>query len=139
VTPIHVVGRGATLREAFAEAALGVFALAVEPAHVEEREAREVRAHGDTEAALLARWIDECLYVHEVEGFVCRRIEVPVFETRRGGGGEPFRLHAFLHGEPADPGRHAPRAKVKALHRGSAVVRPAPDGFEVMVALDLDL
>ena len=47
-----------------------LFAAAVDPASVEETEVREVRAHGAGVPALLHRWLEECLYVHEIEGFV---------------------------------------------------------------------
>src|SRR4030095_1251688 len=66
-----------TRADAFAQAALGVFALIVRPEEVETRERREVRAQADSRERLLVGWINECLYVHESAGFV----------VRRGGGG----------------------------------------------------
>ena len=74
----EVVARGGTLPQAFIEAVLGLFALAVDPAAVDPREARETRAHGASLEALLAHWIGECCYVHEMEGFVCHRIDFAV-------------------------------------------------------------
>src|SRR5213594_3285601 len=68
---------GPTRAEAFAQAALGVLALVADPATVTAREAREVRAQADGPETLLAAWIDECLYVHEIEAFVVSRGEVP--------------------------------------------------------------
>ena len=90
-----VIGRGPTHAEAFVQTALGVFALIVEPGSVEERESREVRAHGESLEALLVAWINECLYVHEVEGFVARRVALEVFDTTPRAGGEPLRLHSI--------------------------------------------
>lgn len=95
--PIRV--RAATLGAAFVGAALAVSRIAFEPESIDEREVREVRAHGPTPAALFARWIDECRYVHEVEGFAWRRIDLAVFDAEPRPGAEPMRLHAFLHGE----------------------------------------
>ncbi|MCI0548778.1 MAG: archease [Candidatus Rokubacteria bacterium] len=94
-----IVGRGPGLAEAFAEAARGVFALLAPPDQVSEREVREVRAHGESLERLLESWVAECLYVHDIEGFVARRIELIVFEASPRPGGEPLRLHAILHGE----------------------------------------
>jgi SHS2 domain-containing protein len=105
-----VVGRGATLPEAFAQVALGVFALLANPASVEERDAREVRAHGSAPEALLVNWLNECLYLLDVEGFVPRRVEFTIFALDASApGGEPLRLHCLLHGEDLDPARHIPR------------------------------
>jgi SHS2 domain-containing protein len=97
--------RGATLQQAFTEAALQVFALAVDPAVVRPSEVREVRAHGSSLGALLGQWIAECSYVHEIEGFACHAIEFAVFDVDPSAGAEPMRLHAFLYGEAVSPER----------------------------------
>jgi len=98
---------------AFAQAALGVFALIVRPDEVEEREHREVRAQADSPERLLVGWINECLYVHEIEGFVVRRVEVDTCTETV--------VHGVLHGEEVDAARHQLGTIVKAatLHRVS--------------------
>lgn len=106
ITPIEV--RAESLQAAFVEAALAVSRVAFDPDRVEEREVREVRAHGPTPAALFAKWMDECSYVHEVEGFAWRRIDLAVFDAEPRAGAEPMRLHAFLHGDDADDASSAP-------------------------------
>jgi len=108
---VGVEAWGLTRSDAFAQAALGVFALIVKPEEVQERERREVRAQADSPEQLLASWINECLYVHEIEGFVVRRVEVDTCTTTL--------VHGLLHGEELDPGRHRLGTIVKAatLHR----------------------
>ena len=108
---VGVEAWGPTRAEAFAQASLGVFALIVKPEEVQERERREVRAQADSPERLLASWINECLYVHEIEGFVVRRVEVDTCTTTL--------VHGLLHGEELDPGRHRVGTIVKAatLHR----------------------
>jgi SHS2 domain-containing protein len=120
---------GPTREDVFAQAALGVLALIVSPEEITEREVREVRAQGDTPEALLVNWINECLYVHEVEGFVVRRIEL----TRLG----PDRLHAFLHGEALDASRHRPGTVVKAATMHEVSVVATPEGHEARVIVDV--
>ena len=96
-----MVGRGPTLPETFEQVALGVFALLADPASVEERDAREVRAHGSASGTLLVNWLNECLYVLDVEGFVPRRVEFTILALDASApGGEPLRLHCRLHGRP---------------------------------------
>lgn len=126
---------GPTLPDAFSSIALALFAAAVDPASVEETEVREVRAHGPSPAALLQRWLEECLYVHEVEGFACRSIEFAVFDSASTAGAEPLRLHAFLRGEPVDAGRHEARAVIRAVASGS--VEASEGGFRVQATVDL--
>lgn len=126
-----------TLRDAFTRIALSLFAAAVDPASVDETEVREVRAHGAGVAALLRRWLEECLYVHEVEGFACRSIELVVFEAMPTAGGEPLRLHAFLRGEPVEPARHQVRESIRGIGSDGLAVETLPDGFRVRARLEL--
>jgi len=129
-----VVGHGATLPEAFAQVALGIFALVADPASVEERDAREVRAHGTAPERLLVNWLNECLYVMDVEGFVARRVEFSMFALDAGAqGGEPLRLYSRLHGEDLDPARHIPRETVRGIRAEGAFVLEAGNGSEARV------
>jgi SHS2 domain-containing protein len=126
---VGVHGWGATRSEAFAQATLGVFALVVVPDQVEVREQREVRAQAEAPEALLVAWIDECLYVHEIEGFVARSVEMTVCTDTLA--------HGVLHGEPLDPSHHRVGTAAKgATHRQVSVgVR---DGIhEVRVTVDV--
>ena len=127
----------ATLPDAFARIGLALFATAVDPASVEEAEVREVRAHGVGVAALLRRWLEECLYVHEVEGFACRSIEFAVFDISPAGGGEAVRLHAFLRGEPVEPARHRVRHLIRGIGPYEPTVEALPEGFRVRAALEV--
>ena len=129
-----MVGRGETLPEAFAQVALGVFALLADPASIEERDAREVRAHGRAPEALLVNWLNECLYVLDVEGFVARRVEFGSFALDAGApGGEPLRLYCRLHGEDLDASRHIPRESVRAIVASGALVVSSGKGSEARV------
>ena len=126
-----IVARGATLQEAFTEAVLSVFALAADPAGVAAREVREVRAHGPSLPALLAHWIGECAYLQEIEDFACHTIDLVVFETEFRAGGEPMRLHAFLHGEP----RVSQGQRLAGSSREISI-RPVADGYEIHLVME---
>ena len=108
---VGVRGWGLSRAAAVAQLTLGVFSLIAAPGNVEARERREVRAQAEGPEALLVTWVDECLYVHEIEGFVVRRVEVDTCTTTL--------VHGLLHGEELDPGRHRLGTIVKAatLHR----------------------
>lgn len=118
---------GPTRAEAFAQAALGVLALVADPSTVAPREAREVRAQADGPETLLAAWIDECLYVHEIEAFVVSRVEVTACSDTV--------VHGRLYGEPLDAGRHRLGTVVKAatLHGVSVQVREGRHEVEIIV------
>ena len=119
---------GPTRGEAFAQAALGILALIVAPDDVEARETREVRAQGDAPDTLLVAWVNECLYVHEIEGFVARRVEV-------NACGDTL-VHGVLHGEALDAPRHRPGAAVKAAALRRVSVGEREGRHEVSVVVD---
>ena len=114
---------------AFAEAALGVLALVVDPETVEARESRDVRAQADTPETLLVAWVDECLYVHEIEGFVARYVDV----TECSGSV----VHGRLHGESLDPGRHRLGTVVKAATLHGVSVAAGDGRHEVRIVVDV--
>ena len=70
-------------------------------------------------------WLGECLYVHDVEGFVAGRVEFAALDAEPRAGGEPFRLHGFLHGEEIDPAAPTGRVVVRSVSP-RASLRPSP-------------
>lgn len=131
-SPICV--RAATMPLAFAQAALAIGAGAFDPDAIEEREVREVRAHGPTPEALFAHWMNECIYVHEVEGFAWRRIDFAVFDAEPRAGAEPMRLHSFLHGESLEPGGPPPRGAMPPISAGAVSLRTLGGELELSIA-----
>jgi SHS2 domain-containing protein len=119
----------ATRANAFAQAALGVFALIVGLEEVEEREHREVRAQADSPERLLVAWINECLYVHEIEGFAVRRVEVDACSEDV--------VHGFLHGEEIDASRHRLGTIVKAATLHQVQVAESGGRHEIRVIVDV--
>ena len=134
---VELVVEARTLPDTFARIALALFAAAVDPASVDEAEVREVRAHGAGVPALLRRWLEECLYIHAVEGFACRSIEFAVFDAAPTAGGEPLRLHAFLRGEPVEPARHQVRGLIRGIGSDGLAVEALPEGFRARATLEL--
>jgi len=115
--------------EAFAEAALAVLALAVAPAGVEERETRDVRAQAATVEDLLVAWINECVYVHEIEGFAIHRVSVDRLDDTV--------VHGVMHGESLEPSRHQLGTVVKGVTHHRVAVTETTSGCEVSVIVDV--
>ena len=134
---VAVQAWGPTVTEAFRQTVLGVFALIADPDAVEERDVREVRAHGSTLEALLVAWVNECLYVHEVEGFVARDLGFAAFQAEPLAGGEPLRLHSVLRGEEIDPDRHGLGTAVRAALAQRTEVSQTETGWRTRVALEV--
>jgi tRNA nucleotidyltransferase (CCA-adding enzyme) len=120
---------GATRAEAFAQAAAGVFAIVADREGITAGERREVRAQADGPEALLVAWIDECLYVHEIEAFVVRDVEVTACSDTV--------VHGVLHGEPLDPAHHRLGTVVKGATMHGTAVNASEGRHEVRLIVDV--
>ena len=120
---------GPSRADAFARAAEGVFALIVTPDAVAAVETREARAQGASAEALLVNWLNECLYVHEIEGFAVARVDVDVCEEGV--------VHGVLHGEPLDTDRHPSGTIVKAATHHRVEIQEALNRVDVRVVVDV--
>jgi SHS2 domain-containing protein len=120
---------GATLAEAFANVATGMYSIMVHLDRVSERVQRPVKVEAKDAEGLLTAWLLELLFITEVEGLVFRRFDVQEASPRH--------LAAVAHGEPLDPERHPKGAVVKAVTRHGLEVGPADGGYRVRVILDI--
>lgn len=125
-----IIARGATLAEAFANAAEGMYALQVELADVREREERRVELEREGAEELLVDWLLELVFLTDTEGLVFRRFEVEELSGTR--------LRARAWGEPFDPERHrSHQAVVKAITRHLLEIAPEDGGYRVQVLFDI--
>jgi SHS2 domain-containing protein len=118
-----------TVEACFRQCALAVFDLIVPLRAVDPAESREVMAQADSLEALLVAWINELLYLHDVEGFTLRDVEGPRLDGTRA--------HARLTGEPVDPARHPRGILVKAATFHQLALDRSPDRVEARVVLDI--
>ena len=118
---------GTSRAEAFAHAAEGVFALIVTPTAVATTETREARAQGASPEALLVNWLNECLYVHEIEGFAVQRVDV---DTCADGV-----VHGTLWGEELDRDRHHPSPTTRTAMFDAVETTGTDAGWSVRVLL----
>ena len=101
-----LVAYGKSLPEAFANAAYGLFSLIVEPNQVKEKESRKVTVQAQDAESLLFNWINELIYLFEVERLLFKSFSITEF-TGQG-------LEATCWGEKYDPSRHQLKTGVKS-------------------------
>jgi protein archease len=126
---VGMIARGATLGEAFANAAQGMFALMVDLERVAECEERHIEVTADDAEGLLVSWLAELLYISEVDGLMFRR-----FDIEEAG---ETRLAARAFGEALDLERHNPQLMIKAVTRHMLEVAHEDAGWRVRVVLDI--
>jgi SHS2 domain-containing protein len=120
---------GPSLEACGRQAALGMFQLMVDLGTVRPAETREAAAQGESPEALVVNWLNELIYLHDVEGFAIH----DVTSIRHDDG----RLHAVLTGEPVDPARHPRGVLVKAATFHQLAVEQVPGQVSVRVVLDI--
>ncbi|HTX43867.1 MAG TPA: archease [Methanocella sp.] len=91
------IAYGRTIDEAFANAALAMTGLMVDPKTVSPAATKSIELSGDALDTLLYDWLSELLYVFEVDRLVFGKFEVHVKEE-----GGAYRLKARALGEGVD-------------------------------------
>ena len=125
-----VVAHGATLAEAFANAAEGMYALILDLDGVQEHEMRRVALEGTDHEALLVDWLLELIFLTETEGLIFRRFQVDELSETR--------LRGQAWGERFDPERHrSNNVMVKAVTQHMLEIAPEQGGYRVQVLLDI--
>jgi SHS2 domain-containing protein len=101
-----IVAYGTELKEAFANAAYAMFTLIADLEGVGEDIRRQIEVEAGDRESLLVSWLNELLYLFDVEGIIFKRFKV----TELG----ETRLKAEGYGELLDRTRHNLKAGVKA-------------------------
>jgi SHS2 domain-containing protein len=120
---------GETLGEAFENAALAMFNAMTPIEGIEKRETRRFNVEGGDLGGLLFNFLDELLYLHEVELIVFSGFEVDLDE------GE-IKLTAVCHGEPFDLDRHSQGIAIKAVTFHNMRIEEKGDTWTIRVVLD---
>jgi tRNA nucleotidyltransferase (CCA-adding enzyme) len=101
---IGVRGIGATLEQAFEQAALAVTAVILDPVLVSDGQSITLEAEGPDRELLLTAWINAVIYEMATRRMLFRRFEVQISDQQ---------LQATAWGEPIDVAKHRPAVEVK--------------------------
>jgi len=101
-----LVAYGRSLAEAFANAAYGLFSIITELDRVREAKSRPVAVTAGDVEGLLFNWLNELIYVFEVEHLLFKRFDVNEFTEHN--------LKAECWGETYDASRHQLKLGVKS-------------------------
>ena len=103
---IGIIAYGKDKGEVFVNAAYGMFSLVIELEGVADEACYNIEVSADDEESLLVTWLNEILYLFDVEGVIFKRFEVVELEE--------CRLQANAYGEKFDPSRHELKMQIKA-------------------------
>ena len=125
---IGIAAYGSDLAEAFANLAYGMFSLMADLDQVREELSRDIDVQAADQEALLVAWLNELLFLSDVDRAIFCRFEISSL-------GED-RLRAKAYGERIDASRHQLKTSVKAATYHLLEVEKE-DGFRVQVILDI--
>lgn len=125
---VGVRGYGATLAEAYEQAALALTAAVTDPALVAPRESVRIHCRAPDDELLLVDWLNALVYE-----MATRRMLFSRFEVELGEG----RLSAEAWGEPVDPSRHHPAVEVKGATYTTLRVARDGDGWMAQTVIDV--
>ena len=114
-----VRGIGASVAQAFEQAALAMTAIIVDPATVKALEQVPIQCECADRELLLADWLNALVFE-----MVCRNMLFSRFEVAIDNG----RLNGVAWGEPVDRARHQPTVEVKGATYTALHVRQQTDG-----------
>ncbi len=123
-----IVAYGAELKEAFINAAYAMFTLIADLEGVGEDLCRHIEVEAKDQESLLISWLNELLYLFDVEWIIFKRFEV----TELG----ETSLKAEAYGELVDKTRHNLKAGVKAATYHMLRVEK-DNGYNVRVIFDV--
>jgi SHS2 domain-containing protein len=122
--------RASSPEEAFEAAALGMFDIVAPSRRIADASERsEVRLTGDGWADLLVKWLEELLFIYEIDGLVPIRAEV----DRIG----PHGLEAHVSWHCFNPAPDQRGVEIKAVTYHMLKAGPTADGFEAQVIFDI--
>jgi SHS2 domain-containing protein len=125
---VGVRGYGASVAEAFEQAALALTAVITDPASVRPLERVQLQCEAPDNELLLAEWLNALVYE-----MATRRMLFSRFAVRLESDG----LAGEAWGEPVDAARHHPAVEVKGATYTMLRVARADDGWVAQTVVDV--
>ena len=119
---------GTDMREAFSNAAHGMFSLIAETEGVRKNTPRDIEIEAPDREALLVAWLNELLYLFDVDRIIFSDFEVHELDETS--------LRATARGEKVDASRHHLRTGIKGATYHSLEIAEG-DGIRIQVILDV--
>lgn len=127
---------GDSLKEAFEQCGIAMFAYMTEIETVEIKESAEIEAIGHDIESLLFHFLDELLFLFSCEPYlICSKVTITEFICE----GEEFKIKCKCYGEEFTLGKHPQGTEVKAITYSAMQIVNEPDKnrFELFVIIDI--
>lgn len=125
---VGIIAYGDSIKQAFANAAKGMFSLITDFDDVREMLNRDIEVTAPDQESLLVEWLNELIYRFDVENILFKRFDISRLNSTR--------LKARLYGEKVDSSRHKLKVGIKAATYHMLKVEK-PNGYRIQVLFDI--
>jgi len=126
---IGIVAYGADIKQVFANAALGLFNLMADLDDFKEDIQRQLELSAEDVEVLLVEWLNELIYIFDVEHIIFKRFEIDELTTNQ--------IRARCFGEKLKPGKHKLEREIKAATYHMLRISKDDGSYKVQVIFDI--
>ncbi|MBN2462248.1 MAG: archease [Dehalococcoidia bacterium] len=126
---IGIVAFGADIKQVFTNAALGLFTLMADPDDFKEDIERELKLSAEDVEVLLVEWLNELIYIFDVEHIFFIRFEVDELTSTQ--------IKARCFGEKVKISQHKLKREIKAATYHMLKINKEDVGYKVQVIFDI--
>ena len=125
---VYVRAFGASIQEAYENAALAMFETITKTSKVAEKEEETITVEAEDQYALLYNWLEALLVNSETKGMLYSKFQI----TEWNETPDSFKITAKIWGEKFDPKKHLQKVAVKAVTYHLMVVIQEKEGKAVL-------
>lgn len=129
----YIAAHGATMEEAFGNAALAMFETMTDTTKVNPQTKETIEVEAGDEYALLYSWLEALLIKFEIDGMLFSKFEVNKIQDNKNN----FKLTATVWGEKYDPTKHPQKVAVKAVTYHQMEIIKEAEKVTLMFILDI--
>ena len=126
---IGIVVHGTHIKQVFANAALGLFNLMADLDNLKENTRREIKLSAEDVEVLLIEWLNELIYISEVEHIIFKKFEIDELSNTN--------LKATFFGEKIKPGQHRLKREIKAATYHMLRINKENGSYKVQIIFDI--
>ena len=130
---VYIAAYGATLEEAFENAALATFEVMTDVRKIAHKIEEAVKVEASDEQALLYSWLEQLLVNFETKGNLYSDFRISKIEKTKDG----FMFTARIRGEPFNPAKHPQKVGIKAVTYHRMEIDKKPGRVSVKFILDI--
>ena len=126
---IGIVAYGVDVKQVFANAALGLFTLMADPDECKDDIQRDLRLSAEDMEVLLVAWLNELIYIFDVEHIIFKRFEVDELTSTH--------IKARCFGEKIKLNQHKLKREIKAATYHMLKIDKVNSGYKAQVIFDI--